>query len=131
MNHSPKIFFPTTGEKADFKKLRFKTFGLPYDYTSVMHYASDAYAIKEDVPTLKPKKPSVNITMMGQRIGLSRADIIRVKIPYKCDIPESVKSWLAFRQASRRTARRISDNGPMSEGDVEDSEEYEELPSNI
>ncbi|OWA53903.1 putative High choriolytic enzyme 2 [Hypsibius exemplaris] len=72
-------------DKRDFKKLKFRTFNLPYDYTSLMHYPSDAYAIDEKVPTLLPTKPAVNITTMGQRIGLSLIDVRRFRVPYQCD----------------------------------------------
>lgn len=55
-------------------------FGVPYDYSSVMHYGETAFS-KNGERTIIPKYSSVKI---GQRARLSENDIARIKAMYKC-----------------------------------------------
>ncbi|XP_055352683.1 hatching enzyme 1.2-like [Paramacrobiotus metropolitanus] len=71
-------------KKKEFSKLKFRTWDLPYDYLSVLHYSSDACAVNDTIPTVKPTSLAVSLTTIGQRKGLSPTDIQRVKIPYMC-----------------------------------------------
>ncbi|KRF98653.1 uncharacterized protein Dwil_GK27241 [Drosophila willistoni] len=57
-------------------------FGEDYDYNSVMHYARNAFSINRGSQTLEPKKEGSE--NMGQRIHLSRKDIIKLNRMYKC-----------------------------------------------
>ncbi|KAI1291941.1 Zinc metalloproteinase nas-13 [Halotydeus destructor] len=59
---------------------------VPYDYGSVMHYGSHAFA-KGFGPTIVPRAPATNI---GQRKGLSDIDILKVNLLYNC--PQAKKS---------------------------------------
>ena len=52
----------------------------PYDYSSVMHYGSHAFA-KGYGPTIVPKKPA---SLLGQRNGLSDIDIWKINKLYNC-----------------------------------------------
>jgi len=52
----------------------------PYDYASVMHYGSHAFA-KGFGPTIVPKQPA---SLLGQRKGLSDVDIQKVNKLYNC-----------------------------------------------
>ncbi|XP_055349152.1 uncharacterized protein LOC129596022 isoform X2 [Paramacrobiotus metropolitanus] len=59
-----------------------RTFGLPYDYASIMHYPVFAAAKDKTKPTIIPtKKPAQCI---GQKYGLSFLDVVKIKIAYGC-----------------------------------------------
>ncbi|XP_047219547.1 high choriolytic enzyme 1-like [Girardinichthys multiradiatus] len=54
----------------------------PYDYSSIMHYGRDAFAIAYGKDTITPiPNPNVQI---GQWQGLSRWDITRINLLYNC-----------------------------------------------
>ena len=58
--------------------------GLPYDYDSIMHYPNNAFVKSWKLlwsKTLIPKKTNVKI---GQRDGLSRIDVKKMKKYYGC-----------------------------------------------
>lgn len=59
-------------------------FGVEYDYGSVMHYGAYGFAINSSLPTIVPLDPTAEI---GQRIGMSYDDILRIKHMYSCVIP--------------------------------------------
>lgn len=59
-------------------------FGVEYDYGSVMHYGAYGFAINASLPTIVPIDPTAEI---GQRIGMSYDDILRIKHMYDCVIP--------------------------------------------
>ncbi|MDH3224300.1 MAG: M12 family metallopeptidase [Gemmatimonadota bacterium] len=48
----------------------------PYDYTSIMHYPCDGFAIPGAGNTLEPTQPGVTCADVGQRSGLSDGDIL-------------------------------------------------------
>lgn len=54
--------------------------GENYDYKSIMHYGSHAFA-KGSEPTITPLKAGVTI---GQRRGLSEIDVKKINKLYKC-----------------------------------------------
>ncbi|KAK0141925.1 Low choriolytic enzyme [Merluccius polli] len=58
-----------------------KTFGLPYDTSSIMHYGRFFFS-KNGLPTVIAKKKGAQ---MGQRSYLTPLDIKRVRVLYKCD----------------------------------------------
>ncbi|KAG1667126.1 Zinc metalloproteinase nas-15 [Nymphon striatum] len=58
-----------------------QTFGQSYDYGSVMHYGSTAFATNRNKPTITPKQSGAKI---GQRNGLSQVDIAKLNAMYKC-----------------------------------------------
>lgn len=63
------------------------TFGLPYDYESVMHYPGQAFAnsraLKKKYLTIRTKKREFQ-NKIGQRNGLSKGDVNLIKKMYKC-----------------------------------------------
>lgn len=104
--HQAIMSYVFTGDKKEFSKLKFRTYDLPYDYLSVLHYASDAYAINETIPTVKPRIPVVSITTIGQRKGLSPTDVKRVKMPYMCgDRATDAATWNKYGLDRREFAR--------------------------
>ncbi|KAJ9590820.1 hypothetical protein L9F63_016151, partial [Diploptera punctata] len=56
------------------------SFGVPYDYNSIMHYSRTAFS-KNGLETIVPKDPDVYI---GQRHGLSPGDIEKLGRMYEC-----------------------------------------------
>ncbi|XP_045452566.1 seminal metalloprotease 1-like [Melitaea cinxia] len=60
-------------------------FGVPYDYGSVMHYPSKAFS-KNGNKTIIPLKEDVKI---GQRVGLSESDVLKINRMY-CEDEKSV-----------------------------------------
>lgn len=56
------------------------TLGLPYDYSSVMHYSRNAFS-KNGLPTIVTKEPDVWI---GQRNAMSAIDIEEIRRYYQC-----------------------------------------------
>ncbi|KAK3736751.1 hypothetical protein QZH41_006499 [Actinostola sp. cb2023] len=56
--------------------------GHDYDYGSIMHYSRYQGNNKAGAVVIQPKKANVEI---GQRDGLSDADIVQTKDMYKCD----------------------------------------------
>jgi hypothetical protein len=64
------------------------TFGLPYDFASVMHYGTAELSKKQSFPrnylaSISAQNP-MNVQTIGQRIRLSFLDIIRMNIFYQC-----------------------------------------------
>ncbi|XP_063293891.1 astacin-like metalloendopeptidase [Pelobates fuscus] len=69
-------------DRVNFEKMETDNMGLPYDYSSVMHYGKYAYTNTSGQATLIPKPdPSVET---GQRYGLSPLDVSRINKLYNC-----------------------------------------------
>ncbi|XP_072277653.1 astacin-like metalloendopeptidase [Pyxicephalus adspersus] len=62
--------------------------GLPYDYTSVMHYGRFAFSNAPGQATIVPK-PDTSV-FIGQRYGLSSLDLQKINRLYECDICSSL-----------------------------------------
>lgn len=92
-------------EKQFDKKLWFRVnlLGTSYDYSSIMHYAANAFAINQRVPTIIPRDPKMK-DIIGKRNTMSPIDIERVQILYKCLRPVSF--------LSRRLLRSIRNYRP-------------------
>ena len=62
-----------------------KTFGEPYDFSSIMHYANNTFSKSDELLTLRArekfKKEGIKI---GQRSNLSKSDIIQTNKLYQC-----------------------------------------------
>ena len=75
----------TVGKKHNFRKYGksvINDYGIPYDYSSVMHYAFDAFGKgKMTIKTLDPKKQYI----IGQRHSVTASDILLVKKLYGCN----------------------------------------------
>uniref|UniRef100_A0A8C9G2I7 Metalloendopeptidase n=1 Tax=Pavo cristatus TaxID=9049 RepID=A0A8C9G2I7_PAVCR len=71
-----------TAEQGNFGKVNSKNLGLPYDYSSVMHYGAYDFSSTPGKPTIVPvPNPLVPI---GQREGLSNLDVAKINKLYKC-----------------------------------------------
>lgn len=69
-----------------------KTFGLPYDYESVMQYPFNAFALDKRMPTMVPKEKYARI---GQNKNLTPLDVLKIQKAYNCEYildPASVES---------------------------------------
>ncbi|XP_027056439.1 zinc metalloproteinase nas-15-like [Pocillopora damicornis] len=63
-----------------YSKSTIDSLGTPYDYGSVMHYDARAFS-RNGRPTIVAKKSGVTL---GNRRGLSKIDILQMKLLYKC-----------------------------------------------
>ena len=63
-----------------FKAADINSFGVAYDYKSVMHYSTMAFSVNGR-PTIEPRDPSVTI---GQRTNISRKDAVQANKMYRC-----------------------------------------------
>ena len=57
------------------------TQGVPYDYSSVMHYGAYAFS-RNGYPTIQPTDPGISLDTLGQRTGLSTFDLEHVNVLY-------------------------------------------------
>lgn len=57
------------------------TYGLPYDYHSVMHYPVNAFAINNSIPTIVPRLKN---TRFGEQRTISPLDAVKLQKAYKC-----------------------------------------------
>ncbi|XP_056445268.1 astacin-like metalloendopeptidase isoform X1 [Gadus chalcogrammus] len=69
-----------TGKHSNFNMKDGKTFGIPYDTSSIMHYGGQ-YFSKNGLPTIKLLKHS---SEMGQRTHLTPQDMRRIRVLYQC-----------------------------------------------
>ncbi|CAJ0934286.1 unnamed protein product, partial [Mesorhabditis belari] len=61
----------------------FTTYGIPYDYKSIMHYNAYTAAVDTRKPTMKPRQSATqNIRFLGQRDQMSTRDIELLKKMY-------------------------------------------------
>ena len=75
------LFF--TVQQFNFQYYNGKTFSLPYDFESVMHYESRAFAVNVDEWTIRPHE-QYRKHDIGQRKRMSPLDIARINMLYKC-----------------------------------------------
>ncbi|XP_072237392.1 high choriolytic enzyme 2-like isoform X1 [Leuresthes tenuis] len=66
----------------NFKKHNTNNLNTPYDYSSIMHYGKTAFSIGYGKDSITPI-PNRNVPI-GQRRGMSRWDIKRINLLYKC-----------------------------------------------
>ncbi|XP_055353993.1 low choriolytic enzyme-like isoform X2 [Paramacrobiotus metropolitanus] len=59
------------------------TYGLPYDYESVMHCKHNAFAKDSSIPTILPTQRKAKI---GQNRDLSILDVVRIHRRFRCAI---------------------------------------------
>ncbi|XP_055348995.1 hatching enzyme 1.2-like [Paramacrobiotus metropolitanus] len=67
-------------QRDQFKKYVSNTFGLPYDYESIMHYGWNYFAIDDSKPTILPKMKAA----IGNRKVMSALDVERINKMYNC-----------------------------------------------
>lgn len=58
------------------------SFGLPYDYESLMHYGSHEFAQNPGEYTIRPKPGTGNGVETGQRLAPSSLDIKKINLGY-------------------------------------------------
>ncbi|XP_067414183.1 astacin-like metalloendopeptidase [Emydura macquarii macquarii] len=76
------------GEQGNFGKVNSNNLGLPYDYSSVMHYGTYDFSNTSGKATIVPvPDPSVPI---GQRGGLSNLDVAKINKLYSCNCCSNV-----------------------------------------
>ncbi|XP_039389368.1 high choriolytic enzyme 1-like [Mauremys reevesii] len=76
------------GEQGNFGKVNSNNLGLPYDYSSVMHYGLYDFSNTSGKATIVPiPDPSVPI---GQREGLSNLDVAKINKLYSCNCCSNV-----------------------------------------
>ncbi|XP_040914333.1 astacin-like metalloendopeptidase [Toxotes jaculatrix] len=68
------------GMEKNFKKQQGKTFDLPYDISSIMHYGRSFFSAN-GLPTIIANH---NVKDMGQRVKMTETDIERVRRLYNC-----------------------------------------------
>ena len=71
--------------------IRYTTaYGEPYDYNSIMHYTSTAFAKRGNMLTIVPKEGGVTPDSLGRKVNLSTTDVVKLKKMYKC---EPYENW--------------------------------------
>ncbi|XP_070821039.1 low choriolytic enzyme-like isoform X1 [Chaetodon trifascialis] len=70
------------GMEGNFRKIRTRNLGTPYDYNSVMHYGRFAFSRNRE-PTIVPI-PNSNVAI-GRASQMSPTDILRVNRLYRCN----------------------------------------------
>ncbi|XP_051999433.1 meprin A subunit beta-like [Xyrauchen texanus] len=73
---------------------RTSTGGIPYDYTSVMHYDKNAFS-NGNGPTILTKIPEFE-NIIGQRFDMSEYDVIELNKMYKCNSSISFLDHCSF-----------------------------------
>nr|AQM58334.1 venom astacin-like protein 3 [Pristhesancus plagipennis] len=74
------------GKKYNFEKAsekEYTTFGLDYNFESVMHYSPYSFSINKKVPTIIPKV-KVDINLIGQRKAATPMDLKKLRLMYGC-----------------------------------------------
>lgn len=57
----------------------------PYDWKSLMHYGAYDFSIEPGVkPVIEPLDPSIPLSALGQRVGLTTGDYLRLSRLYNC-----------------------------------------------
>ncbi|XP_068578100.1 hatching enzyme 1.2-like [Cebidichthys violaceus] len=78
------------GQERNFDRLDTNNLNVPYDYSSVMHYAPRDFS-KNSGETIVPLEPTAQI---GQREGMSENDILKINKLYVCtDYLHSYGDW--------------------------------------
>ncbi|XP_069479382.1 astacin-like metalloendopeptidase [Ambystoma mexicanum] len=98
------------GDQGNFdKRIDGNTLGLPYDYSSVMHFDSFAYSNTSGKKTVIPKPdPTIPI---GQRYGLSNLDVAKVNKLYNCNLCRSLLSDPSGSFASTEKTSQFQNEG--------------------
>nr|QOU09482.1 high choriolytic enzyme [Sander lucioperca] len=74
------------GMEHNFRKIKRRNLGTPYDYGSVVHYGRFAFS-RNRQPTIVPI-PDNNVDI-GRATQMSPTDILRVNLLYNCSLPAS------------------------------------------
>ncbi|CAG5124242.1 unnamed protein product [Candidula unifasciata] len=55
-----------------------------YDFGSIMHYGPYEFSIDRSIPTVTPKSGLAHSLKMGQRLALSKSDVLKIQRLYGC-----------------------------------------------
>ncbi|NP_001088112.1 uncharacterized protein LOC494813 precursor [Xenopus laevis] len=77
-------------DKVNFDKADTNNLGVVYDYSSIMHYGSNAFSNTSGENTIVPH-PNPNVTL-GQSYGLSNLDVLKINRLYGCDVCSTLLS---------------------------------------
>ena len=83
------VFLFFTVQQFNFQYYNGKTFSLPYDFESIMHYKSKEFAIDDEKWTIRPRQ-NYSKHEVGQRKRMSPLDIARINMLYKCPNRDNV-----------------------------------------
>ncbi|MPC89181.1 low choriolytic enzyme-like [Portunus trituberculatus] len=82
------------------------TFGLPYDFGSLLHYGLKVFTMDQERPSMVLQRPHEYTGLVGQRDAPSRTDVARVNRLYECwnhylgdDLP-GAKTYLVWHAAT-------------------------------
>ena len=84
----PSLNYCTLESRNNFKKYgdgEVDSFGVPYDYGSVMHYSAYGFAQDSSQPTVVPRQTGV---VIGQRDHMSEYDALKINRMYNCDLED-------------------------------------------
>ncbi|NXP46894.1 ASTL metalloendopeptidase, partial [Heliornis fulica] len=97
------------GDRGDFRKFEnSNNLGLPYDYSSVMHYGPYTFTNTTGKATIVPiPDGSVHI---GQRVGLSNLDVAKINKLYNCSRCSTILDTFSGSLTSTNYPRNYSDN---------------------
>ncbi|XP_055356658.1 uncharacterized protein LOC129601790 [Paramacrobiotus metropolitanus] len=104
-----------TEDKIQFEKRTGETYGLPYDYQSIMHYEMKAFAKDSNLPTVIPKVKGMK---MGQNENLSPLDVARIHRRFKCNVPTGKQ----FAYARNACLSSTPTSSPASGNDIIDKD---------
>lgn len=100
--------------------------GIPYDYSSVMHYPMNALAIDKTAPTIVPKQKGKTI---GQRVKLSTLDVRRVNKLYRCeDNLRDIRTRVISGEIDEKYRRRFRLYFKLCDGNMDTEEGWDEVP---
>lgn len=78
---------------ANFEKaLEIDSRGSPYDYESIMHYTSTAFALDPQFPTITMNNPQEDV-YLGSSLVMTDLDMEQIRLLYRCE--DSVRSNIA------------------------------------
>ncbi|XP_069823912.1 hatching enzyme 1.2-like [Dendropsophus ebraccatus] len=77
-----------SGYSDNFEKLNTNNLGMPYDYSSVMHYDKYAFTTAYYLQTIQPLLNTSE--RIGQRLGLSNLDVAKINKLYNCNVCSNV-----------------------------------------
>jgi hypothetical protein len=66
------------------KALEINSRGSPYDYESIMHYTSTAFALDPQFPTISMKDPKPGVTL-GSALTMTNHDMDQLRMLYRCE----------------------------------------------
>lgn len=98
--HQEEVFLSKPGFETQFEKFGeslINSYDVDYDYSSIMHYSSTAFAKERGLVTIEPR-PKRDVKF-GQREHLSALDVKQARAMYGCEETEFVATPISTRTA--------------------------------